>query len=51
MRSKDPKDTRQKPVPQPPQPLSDLPPKVVSDDDGERIKGGPSSHPWQKPLS
>ena len=49
MSSKD-LDKTQKPAPEPPQPLSDLP-EVVSDEDGKLIKGGPNGHNWQKPLT
>jgi hypothetical protein len=45
MSSKDPDKTQQKPAPEPPQSLSDLP-EVVTDEDGKLIKGGPSGHPW-----
>ena len=51
MSSKDPDKTEQKPVPDKPQRLSDLPPKAVSDDEGAVVKGGPNGHPWQKPLT
>lgn len=50
MDSKDSDKTQQKPVPEPPKQLSDLP-EVVNDDDGKLIKGGPSGHNWQKPLT
>ena len=49
MSSKEPNKPQQKPVPVPPQPLSDLP-EAVSDEDGRLIKGGPNGHNWQKPL-
>ncbi len=40
-----------KPVPEPAQQLSDLPPKDVNVEDGNLIKGGPTTHPWLKPLT
>jgi hypothetical protein len=49
MGSKD-SDKTQKPVPEPPQPLSDLP-EVVTDEDGKLIKGGPKGPSWTKPLT
>ena len=51
MSSNDPNKAEQKPVTDTPQKLSDLPPKAVSDDEGAVVKGGPTTHPWQKPLS
>ena len=51
MSSKDPDKTEPKPVPDTPQRLSDLPPKAVSDEEGKFVKGGPTGHPWQKPLT
>ena len=51
MSSKDPDKSEQKPVPDTPQRLSDLPPKVVSDDEGAVVKGGPRGPTWQKPLT
>ena len=51
MSSKDPDKSEQKPVPETPGRLSDLPPKVVSDEEGKFVKGGPTGHPWQKPLT
>ena len=51
MSNKDPDKTQPKPEPEPPQQLSDLPPKLVTDEDGKIIKGGPSSHPWFKSLT
>ena len=41
MSSKDPNKTEQKPVPETPGRLSDLPPKVVSDDEEAVVKGRP----------
>jgi hypothetical protein len=43
MVSKDSDKTQQKPVP--PKPLSDLPPKDVSGEEGNVIKGGPMNPP------
>ena len=51
MSSKDPDKPEQKPVLDTPQQLSDLPPKAVSDEEGAVVKGGPTTHPWQKPLT
>ena len=51
MSSTDPSKSEQKPLPETPGRLSDLPPKAVSDEEGAVVKGGPTSHPWQKPLS
>ena len=51
MSSKDPDKTEQKPAPDTPQRLSDLPPKAVSDEDGAVVKGGPAGGNWQKPLT
>ena len=51
MSTTDPNKTEQKPVPETPKRLSDLPPKVVSDDEGKFVKGGPNGSNWQKPLS
>ena len=51
MSSTDPNKPVPKPVQDTPQRLSDLPPKVVSDDEGAVVKGGPNGHPWQKPLT
>ena len=51
MSNKDPDKTQAKPEPESPQKLSDLPPKDVSDEDGNLIKGGPQGHPWLKPLT
>ena len=45
MSNKDLDKTQQKSVPEPPQPLTDLP-NVVSDEGGKLIKGGPSGNPW-----
>ena len=50
MTSKDSDKTLPKPVAEPPQQLNDLPPKDVSVEDGNLIKGGPTGHNWQKPL-
>ena len=50
MNSKDNK-SEQKPVPDEPQRLSDLPPKAVGDDEGAVVKGGPRGPNWQKPLT
>ena len=41
----------QKPAPESPQKLSDLPPRDVSGEDGNLIKGGPSGHNWLKPST
>ena len=51
MSSKDPDKSEQKPVPDIPQRLSDLPPNVVSDEEGKFVKGGPHGPSWQKPLT
>ena len=51
MSSKDPDKSEQKPVPETPGRLSDLPPKVVSDEEGKFVKGGPQGSHWQKPLT
>ena len=51
MSSKDPNKSEQKPVPETPGRLSDLPPNVVSDEEGKFVKGGPTGHNWQKPLT
>ena len=51
MSSKDPDKSEQKPVPETPGRLSDLPPKAVSDDEGAVVKGGPQGSNWQKPLT
>ena len=51
MSSKDPNKPEQKPEPEIPGRLSDLPPNVVSDEEGKFVKGGPAGHPWQKPLT
>ena len=51
MSSTDPNKPVPKPVPDTPQRLSDLPPDVVSDEEGKFVKGGPSGHNWQKPLT
>ena len=51
MSSTDPNKPVPKPVPDTPQRLSDLPPNVVSDEEGKFVKGGPSGHNWQKPLT
>ena len=50
MSSKNSDKTQQKPAPEPPQQLIDLPPKEVADQGGNLIKGGPAGHPWLKPL-
>ena len=51
MSDKDLDKTPAKPVLEPPRQLTDLPPKDVSVEDGNLIKGGPSGHPWQKLLT
>ena len=51
MSSKDPNKTERKPEPEIPGRLSDLPPNVVSDDEGAVVKGGPTGNNWQKPLT
>ena len=51
MSSKDSDKTQPKPAPEPPQLLHDLPPKDVSGDAGNLIKGGPKGPNWTKPLT
>ena len=50
MSSKD-SDKIQKPAPESPQTLNDLPPKEVADQDGNLIKGGPKGPGWLKPST
>ena len=51
MSTTDPNKTEHKPVPETPKRLSDLPPKVVSEEEGKFVKGGPTGISWQQPLS
>ena len=51
MSRKDRDNTHPNPEPAPPQQLSDLPPKAVTNEDGNLIKGGPKGPAWIKPLT
>ena len=51
MSSNDSDKIQQKPAPEPPQQLVDLPPRDVSGEDGNLIKGGPRGPGWHKPLT